>query len=106
MVRINPKANNNTFETTRNIREEAVNTRASTALVPIGRVQEHTSSLRHVSTRPDASFVTHLIATAEQAPQTRTLRRATPTDALAAYGRVIARAVPAVSDHGDMSRVA
>ena len=35
--------------------------------------------------RPDPSFVTQLIATAEQVPQTRELRRATPSDALSAY---------------------
>jgi hypothetical protein len=32
-----------------------------------------------------ADFVTHLIATAEHAPQTRILRRATPTEAQTAY---------------------
>jgi hypothetical protein len=36
--------------------------------------------------RPDPSFVTQLIATAEQVPQTRSLRRAAPADALSAYG--------------------
>jgi hypothetical protein len=35
--------------------------------------------------RPDSIFVTHLIATAEQLPQTRSLRRATPADAESAY---------------------
>jgi hypothetical protein len=34
---------------------------------------------------PDSIFVTHLIATAEQLPQTRSLRRATPADAQVAY---------------------
>jgi hypothetical protein len=34
---------------------------------------------------PDSTFITHLIATAERVPQTRTLRRATPADAQAAY---------------------
>jgi hypothetical protein len=33
-----------------------------------------------------AEFVTQLIATAEHLPQTRSLRRATPADAQAAYG--------------------
>ena len=45
--------------------------------------------------RPDPSFVTQLIATAEQVPQTRTLRRASTADALSAYdtpGRVIREA--------------
>jgi hypothetical protein len=36
--------------------------------------------------RPDPTFVTHLIATADQAPQTRSLRRASPADAQTAYG--------------------
>jgi hypothetical protein len=35
--------------------------------------------------RPNASFVAQLIATAEQLPQTRNLRRAAPADALSAY---------------------
>lgn len=35
--------------------------------------------------RPNASFVAQLIATAEQLPQTRNLRRADPADALSAY---------------------
>jgi hypothetical protein len=33
----------------------------------------------------DATFVAHLIATAEHVPQTRTLRRASPADARIAY---------------------
>jgi hypothetical protein len=36
-------------------------------------------------TRPNANFVTQLIATAEHLPQTRELRRAAPTEALSAY---------------------
>jgi hypothetical protein len=35
--------------------------------------------------RPISTFVTQLIATAEQLPQTRPLRRATPADAQSAY---------------------
>jgi hypothetical protein len=35
--------------------------------------------------RPDPIFITHLIATAEQVPQTRSLRRATDADAQTAY---------------------
>jgi hypothetical protein len=41
--------------------------------------------------RPDASFLTHLIATAEHSPQTRTLRRASSADALAAYHSTASR---------------
>jgi hypothetical protein len=36
--------------------------------------------------RPDPGFVTQLIATAEQAPQTRSLRRGSLADAQTAYG--------------------
>jgi hypothetical protein len=38
-------------------------------------------------TRPNANYVAQLIATAEQLPQTRNLRRAEPADALSAYSR-------------------
>jgi hypothetical protein len=41
---------------------------------------------RQVLPRPDPTFVTHLIATAAQAPQTRSLRRASFADAQTAYG--------------------
>jgi hypothetical protein len=41
---------------------------------------------RRVVTRPDSSFVTQLIATAEHEPQTRELRRATYAVARLAYG--------------------
>jgi len=40
---------------------------------------------RSAVARPNASFVTQLIATAEHAPQTCELRRAAPADALSAY---------------------
>jgi hypothetical protein len=36
--------------------------------------------------RPDPTFVAQLIATADQAPQTRNLRRASLADAQTAYG--------------------
>ena len=36
----------------------------------------------------NSTFVAHLIATAEHVPQTRSLRRATPADAQAAYRSV------------------
>jgi len=56
---------------------------ACVALVPVvsnahwSRVPEQPTSR--------ADFVTQLIATAEYAPQTRSVRRATPADAQAAY---------------------
>ena len=58
---------------------------ASVALVPTAAsVQRSQASIRPLS-RPSSIFVTHLIATAAQAPQTRSLRRATPADAQTAY---------------------
>jgi hypothetical protein len=57
------------------------------ALVPV-EPTERTSVLRPA--RPEASFVVHLIATAEHAPQTRTLRRTSPAAAQAIYGRAAA----------------
>jgi hypothetical protein len=58
---------------------------ASVALVPtVASAQRSQASIRPLS-RPSSIFVTHLIATAEQAPQTRSLRRATPADAQTAY---------------------
>jgi hypothetical protein len=38
--------------------------------------------------RPDPSFVTHLMAIEQQCPQTRVLRRAQPAEAMAAYRSV------------------
>lgn len=53
-------------------------------LVPLAQPVRRTARL--AIARPDASFVTHLIATAAQAPQTRPLRRGSLTDAQTAYG--------------------
>ena len=53
------------------------------ALVPLA--QELTWARKMALPRPDPSFVTQLIATAEHMPQTRMLRRAAPADALSAY---------------------
>lgn len=57
--------------------------------------------------RPDASFVAHLIATAAQTPQTRVLRRATPADALATYGRTAAHETAPTRYEGErLTRIA
>ena len=56
-------------------------------LVPIASPLQWESADAHLP-RPDPCFVTQLLATAEHAPQTRTLRRATPADAQAAYQSV------------------
>ena len=57
---------------------------ASVALVTLVPPDRRARRLR-LLTRPDPTFITHLIATAEHAPQTRNLRRAAPSDALSAY---------------------
>lgn len=54
------------------------------ALVPVTETARWSSPIRPLP-RPNSIFVTHLIATAEQAPQTRSLRRATASDAREAY---------------------
>jgi len=53
------------------------------ALVPLAR-PIRLAPTRPI-TRPDPTFVAHLIATAAQVPQTRNLRRAAPSDAQSAY---------------------
>ena len=63
------------------IEKAAADTVALTPTEPVARTAP--VSLR--STRPDASFLVHLIATAEQVPQTRVLRRAEIADVQAAY---------------------
>lgn len=56
----------------------------SVELVPLSaRPDVHPTVLLN---RPDASFVTQLIATADHVPQTCSLRRGSPADAQAAYG--------------------
>lgn len=55
------------------------------ALVPMAHPVHAPESIEQLA-RPDPSFVTQLIATAEHVPQTCALRRATPAVAQAAYG--------------------
>jgi hypothetical protein len=59
---------------------------ACVTLVPMAQPAPRTQHLSQPLPRPDSTFVTHLIATAEQVPQTRSLRRATLADAQSAYG--------------------
>jgi len=62
---------------------------ASTALVPAAGPDqagpERTPPGSFAITRHDPSFVTQLIATAAQVPQTRVYRRASPADAQSSY---------------------
>ena len=57
---------------------------ACVELVPVTQ-SVHWSPKRAMA-RPDPSFVTHLIATADHAPQTSSLRRASLAAAQTAYG--------------------
>jgi hypothetical protein len=63
---------------------------ASTALTVLRPMTQPARPIRLLP-RPNASFVTQLIATAENSPQTRTLRRASSADALAAYHSTVRR---------------
>jgi hypothetical protein len=58
---------------------------ACVALVPVTTSAQWSRTSGQQPSRPNSIFVTHLIATAEQVPQTRSLRRATPADAQTAY---------------------
>ena len=60
----------------------------SRALVP---VQSASRPAEQHTARLSAPFVAHLIAMAEQAPQTRTLRREAPAVAHGIYGRATAK---------------
>jgi hypothetical protein len=65
----------------------------SAAGKPQGRalVVTEAAALTKPAGRPrQATFLAHLIATKEQAPQTRERRRAEPTEAIAAYRAVVA----------------
>lgn len=57
---------------------------ALVAIVPT----EHTDANLRATNRPHADFIAHLIATSDQAPQTRARRRAEPSAAIAVYGAV------------------
>ena len=60
----------------------------SVALVPVAAAPWRGAPAAQGLTRPDPSFVAHLIAMAEMSPQTRMLRRAAPEDVQAAYRSV------------------
>ena len=55
------------------------------ALVPVAQPTEWTGRAHQPSSRPASTFVAQLLATAEQAPQTRGLRRGSAADAQTAY---------------------
>ena len=55
------------------------------ALVPLVTAAKWSRVSSSQRSLPNSTFVAHLIAAAEHVPQTRSLRRATPADALTAY---------------------
>ena len=58
------------------------------ALVPLAQTDQaaaQTAANVRTTSRANADFVAHLIATSAQAPQTRARRRANPEEAIAAY---------------------
>jgi hypothetical protein len=57
---------------------------ASVELVPVSQPLQWAH--KAATPRPDPTFLAQLIATADQAPQTCGLRRASPADAQTAYG--------------------
>ena len=69
--------------------DEATAKPAGTALVPLTSSARRPYSYRW-RWAPDPIFITHLIAEAQQVPQSRRLRRASPADAQAAYGTRLA----------------
>jgi hypothetical protein len=69
-------------------RPQADSTMPEALLAPAEAVS---SGPRPVSGRPLATFLTHLIATAHDAPQTRRHRRAAVSEALSAYAATAAR---------------
>ena len=58
---------------------------ARVALVPTVQPAEWTRTASQQPSRPASTFIVQLLATAEHAPQTRSLRRATAADAQTAY---------------------
>jgi len=66
---------------------------AHRALIPL-TASVGTSAGPSTGPRPSADFLAHLIATADQLPQTRERRRAEPQDAIAAYTATIAGGRP------------
>lgn len=65
---------------------EFVNLDEEPACVELAPVTQLAWTPRAATSRPDPTFLVQLIATADQAPQTRSLRRASPADAQIAYG--------------------
>ncbi len=66
---------------------------AGTALVPMSPILHWAPKI--ALPRPDPSFVTQMIASAEHMPQAARLRRAAPSDAQIAYGNK--RPLPSVT---------
>lgn len=70
----------------------------SRALVPVTPSRPRAGSMARPT--PSAPFLAQLIATAQQAPQTRVRRRAEPAYACAAYAAASTALVPAPTRYG------
>ncbi|WP_458759302.1 hypothetical protein ACSVBT_01095 [Afipia sp. TerB] len=80
---VGPAASHPDTRAAHNEPRSAQDASAGTAVVPVASQRPQRNLSR--PGRPNAAFVTHLIATATHAPQTRPLRRAAPADAVARY---------------------
>jgi hypothetical protein len=79
---------------------------ACVALVPLAPSPRRPPATGEPMSRPDPSFVAHLIAMAELSPQTRVLRRAGPEHAQAAYRSVANQNRPTIPPGIRMRRTA
>jgi hypothetical protein len=80
--------------------DRSANPGESRALVPVTPSRPRACSMARP--RPSAAFLAQLIATAQQAPQTRGRRRAEPADACAAYAAASTAVVPAPTRYGSL----
>jgi hypothetical protein len=64
---------------------------SSRALVPLIPLKPQRDEPHYGPVQRVASFITHLIATSEQLPQTREKRRANAADVIAAYQATVSR---------------
>ncbi len=82
--KIQPANSNRDFSTANEARSATNPVPATTALIPVaGPTAAARTATSHY--RPDPAFVAHLIAIAQQSPQTRNLRRASLGEAHGRY---------------------
>ena len=94
--RIRPAESNPSDQNSRTTDQPPATKTASMALVPAAQAVA-TSRTAHSHYRPDPAFMAHLIAIAQQSPQTRNLRRASPDEA---HGLYRATRSTSITSHG------